>query len=54
MKVHKSPGAETEAGEEKTLERGRKRRRHGETEGNKERGGMSEEKKYTSEETGRK
>lgn len=29
MKVHKSPGAETEAGEEKTLERGRKR--HGET-----------------------
>lgn len=31
MKVHKSPGAKTEAGEEKTLERGRKTRRHGET-----------------------
>lgn len=30
MKVHKSPGAETEAGEEKTLERGRKR--HADTE----------------------
>lgn len=29
-------------------------RRDEETEGNKERGGMSEEKKYTSEETGRK